>query len=118
MTFEAKSPYVYVLASGVNGTLYVGVTSDLHHRMYEHTEGIFEGFTKKYGVRTLVYYEMHETMEDAIRHEKQIKEWKRLWKIRLIESMNPEWGNLYDPESGAIEFGSADREATEEPDDG
>ena len=83
--------------------------------MYEHTHNLFEGFTKTYNVKLLVYYEMHETIDAALR-EKRLKEWKRLWKIRLIETMNPEWTNLYDPTTGAIAFGSADREATMEPD--
>jgi putative endonuclease len=83
--------------------------------MYEHTDGVHEGFTKKYGIKRLVYYEMHPTMEAAIRREKQIKQLKRAWKVRLIESMNPVWSNLYDRQSGAIAYGSADREAEERP---
>jgi putative endonuclease len=106
-----KRPSVYLLASKPNGTIYTGVTSDLHHRMYEHTVGIFDGFTKKHSVKTLVYYEMHDDMKAAITREKRIKEWKRLWKIRLIEAMNPEWINLYDPNTGGISFGSSDLEA-------
>jgi putative endonuclease len=113
-----KDPCVYILASGVNGTLYVGVTSDLSNRMAEHTDGTIEGFTLKYGVKLLVYYEMHATMELAIKREKNIKEWKRLWKIRLIESLNPEWQNLYDRKTGAISFGSGDIEAKERRDEG
>ena len=102
-----------MLARAPNGTLYVGVTSDLVKRMAEHTQGLLEGFTKKYGVKTLVYYEMHETMEGAIVREKQIKEWRRLWKIRLIEGMNPEWRNLFSTETGEISFGSADLGASD-----
>ncbi len=102
-----------MLARAPNGTLYVGVTSDLVKRMAEHTQGLLEGFTKKYGVKTLVYYEMHETMEGAIVREKQIKEWRRLWKIRLIEGMNPEWRNLFNTETGEISFGSADLGASD-----
>jgi putative endonuclease len=89
-------PCVYILASRRNGTLYVGVTSRPAQRVWEHREEILEGFTKRYGVKILVYYEMHETMEAAIRREKQIKEWKRGWKIQLIQSSNPEWRDLYE----------------------
>jgi len=106
-----KRPCVYMLASKPLGTLYVGVTSDLHKRMAEHTQGLFEGFTKTYGVRMLVYYECHHTMDDAIRREKQLKEWQRIWKIRIIERLNPEWKNLFDHSSGEIHFGSADVES-------
>jgi putative endonuclease len=106
--YRAKSPRVYILASRRNGTLYVGVTSDLHQRMPLHKQGLIEGFTKKYRVHCLVYYEMHEPMDDAIRREKQLKEWRRLWKIRLIESMNPEWIDLFDDRSGEILDGPAD----------
>jgi putative endonuclease len=88
-------PCVYILANRRNGTLYVGVTSRPAQRVWEHREEILEGFTKRYGVKILVYYEMHETMEAAIRREKQIKEWKRGWKIQLIQSKNPEWRDLY-----------------------
>jgi len=103
-----KSPCVYILASKRSGTLYVGVTSDLHGRMAEHDQGLVEGFTKKYGVKRLVYYEAHDEMADAIRREKQLKEWHRAWKVRLIETMNPEWRNLFDPETGEIAPGPAD----------
>lgn len=96
------------LASRRNGTLYTGVTSDLHGRVSLHKQDLIEGFTKKYGVHVLVYYEMHDTMEAAIRREKQIKEWKRAWKIRLIESMNPEWLDLFDERTGAVLDGPAD----------
>ena len=84
--------------------------------MSQHTDGVIKGFSEKYGTKTLVYYEMHVSMVDAIKREKQIKEWRRLWKIRLIESMNPEWQNLYDRQTGAVSFGSADREAKHRPD--
>jgi len=106
--YRAKTPCVYILASRRNGTLYIGVTSDLHQRMPLHKQGPIEGFTKKYRVHCLVYYEMHETMDAAIRREKQLKEWRRLWKIRLIESMNPEWVDLFDERSGEVLDGSAD----------
>ena len=103
-----KTPCVYILAGKRNGTLYAGVTSDFPDRMVEHKLGLIEGFTKRYKVHHLVYYEMHETMPQAIWREKQIKEWKRLWKIRLIESMNPEWIDLFDEQSREILSGPAD----------
>jgi putative endonuclease len=84
-----------MLASQRNGTLYVGVTSNLVQRVWQHKEGLAEGFTKKYGVKLLVWYEQHETMESAIAREKAIKEWQRAWKIELIEKSNPEWNDLY-----------------------
>lgn len=86
-----KQPSVYLLASGRNGTLYVGVTSDLAKRVWLHKENLVDGFTKRYGVHTLVWYEPHETMESAIGREKTIKAWKRRWKLELIEKANPEW---------------------------
>ena len=90
-----KNPCVYILASRRNGVLYVGVTSDLANRVNLHTQDLIEDFTKKYGVHLLVYYEMHHTMPDAIRREKQLKKWNRAWKVRLIEQLNPEWRNLW-----------------------
>ena len=105
-----KAPCVYVLASKPLGTLYVGVTNDLHKRMAEHSQGLVEGFTKRYGIKRLVYFEMHESMANAIRREKRIKEWRRLWKIRLIERANPEWRNLFDDRSGEIVNGPRDEE--------
>lgn len=108
MPYVDKNPCVYILASRRNGTLYIGVTSDLHQRMAEHKQGLIEGFTKTYGVKLLVYYETHPTMDAAIVREKQLKEWRRLWKIRLIESMNPEWIDLFDEASGEILDGPAD----------
>ena len=107
MTSQEKNPCVYILASRRNGTLYISVTSDLFQRMPQHKQGLIEGFTKTYRVHRLVYYEMHPTM-DAARREKQIKEWRRLWKIRLIESMNPEWVDLFDEATGEILDGPAD----------
>ena len=103
-----KLPCVYILASRPNGVLYVGVTSDLEGRMAEHDQGLIEGFTKRYGIKLLVYYEFHDTMGAAIRREKQLKAWNRAWKVRLIESMNPEWRNLFDPATGEIAVGPAD----------
>jgi putative endonuclease len=89
-------PCVYILASGRVGTLYVGVTSDLARRVWQHKNGVVEGFTKQYGVRNLVFAEFHNTMEEAILREKRLKKWRRTWKIRLIEEANPEWRDLFD----------------------
>ena len=94
MTRE-KLPCVYVLASKRNGTLYVGVTSDLVKRVWEHKDDLVAGFTSKYGVHLLVYYELHEDMLGAITREKQIKKWNRSWKLKLIERDNPEWKDLW-----------------------
>jgi len=91
-----KQPCVYMLASKPNGTLYVGVTSNLPQRVWQHKNDLVEGFTRRYGVHTLVWYEVHENMESAIRREKTIKEWKRQWKRELIEATNPEWLDLYE----------------------
>jgi putative endonuclease len=90
-----KQYYVYILTSRRNGTLYIGVTSDLPKRVYEHKQDLIDGFTKKYNVHTLVYYEAHTHIEGAITREKQIKKWERAWKLKLIEEMNPEWDDLY-----------------------
>ena len=95
----AKQPRIYILASKRDGILYVGVTSGLAQRVGLHKQDLIEGFTKKYGVHTLVYYEMHETMLEAIRREKQLK--KRAWKVRLIEQLNPEWSDLW-TETGEV----------------
>jgi putative endonuclease len=91
-----KQPAVYILAGKRNGTLYTGVTSDLIKRVYEHKNDLVEGFTKKYGVHRLIYFEQCEDMTSAISREKQIKKWNRNWKLRLIEERNPEWRDLYD----------------------
>lgn len=88
-------PAVYILASGRNGTLYIGVTSNLAKRVWEHKEDLVDGFTKRYGVHQLVWYEVHENVESAIQREKRLKEWKRTWKLELIESVNPDWQDLY-----------------------
>ncbi len=90
-----KQACVYMLANKKNGTLYVGVTSDLIKRVWEHKQKYVEGFTKRYGIDCLVWYELHESMESAISREKAIKEWKRGWKLELIEEMNPRWLDLY-----------------------
>ena len=92
----AKSYFVYILASKQNGTLYTGVTSNLTARVWQHKNNIAEGFTQKYQVHRLVYFEEHQAPNDAILREKQIKKWNRDWKIRLIEEKNPEWKDLWD----------------------
>ena len=86
----------YILASKRNGTLYVGVTSDLIKRVWEHKNNVVKGFTERYSVHQLVWYELHETMESAIRKEKMLKNWKRAWKLELIERSNPNWWDLYE----------------------
>ena len=91
-----KRPAVYIMASRRNGTLYVGVTSDLPQRVWQHREGAVEGFTKRYGCKILVWFEMAETMEFAIAREKQIKGGSRAKKLALIEGMNPNWQDLFD----------------------
>ncbi len=90
-----RQPYVYMMASQRNWTLYVGVTSNLIKRIWEHKTNVVEGFTKKYGVHTLVWYESHEIMESAIQRERALKKWRRKWKTDLIESDNPGWHDLY-----------------------
>jgi putative endonuclease len=90
-----KQPSVYILASKRNGTLYVGVTSNLVKRVWEHKNDMVEGFTKRYAVHRLVWYELHENMESAISREKRIKNWKRKWKLQLIEKDNSNWQDLY-----------------------
>jgi len=90
-----KSPAVYLLASQRNGTLYIGVTADLLKRVWQHREGLADGFAKKYGVKMLVWYEQHETMESAISKEKTMKKWLRQWKLNTIEQFNPDWLDLW-----------------------
>jgi len=90
-----KQPAVYILASKRNGTLYVGVTSDLVKRIWEHKNNMVEGFSKRYNIHRLVWYELHDSMESAIIREKRLKDWKRKWKLELIESRNPDWQDLY-----------------------
>jgi putative endonuclease len=90
-----KLPCVYILANKRNGTLYAGVTSNLVKRVWEHKNDVVEGFTNKYGVHTLVWYEIHECMESAIQREKHIKKWHRAWKVEMIEKLNPLWRDLY-----------------------
>lgn len=91
-----KSFYVYIMASKRNGTLYTGSTSDLIKRVWEHKNQVIQGFTTKYNVHTLVYYEMHDTYVEAARREKRFKNWPRQWKLNLIEKMNPVWDDLYE----------------------
>ena len=91
-----RIPSVYILASQPNGTLYIGITSHLVKRIWEHKNDLGDGFTKKYHIHTLVWYELHDDMESAIQREKQLKKWNRQWKIRLIHEMNPAWNDLYE----------------------
>ena len=89
------SAWVYILASRPYETLYTGVTTDLVRRVYEHREGLIEGFSEKYGVKSLVWYETHQEIGSALKREKQIKRWRRRWKFELIERLNPDWNDLY-----------------------
>ena len=91
-----KQPAVYLLATGKRGTLYIGVTSNLVARTWQHREHLVEGFTKRYDVTMLAWYELHGTMEPAILREKQLKKWNREWKLRLVQESNPEWRDLWD----------------------
>ena len=91
-----KQPAVYILANKYNGTLYIGVTSNLIKRVYQHKNNLIEGFTQRYNVHLLVYYEVFEDMSSAIAREKQLKNWQRAWKIQLIEKNNPRWLDLWD----------------------
>jgi putative endonuclease len=92
---DEKQPAVYILASERNGTLYIGVTSNLVQRIWQHRNDVIEGFSHKYQTHLLVYYELHAGMAEAIWREKQLKKWERQWKIRLIEKSNPYWRDLY-----------------------
>ena len=92
---NGRQYYVYILASRYNRTLYIGVTGDLIKRIYEHKNDVVEGFTKKYKVHVLVYFEVHEDVNEAILREKQLKRWNRAWKVELIERDNPHWEDLY-----------------------
>jgi putative endonuclease len=91
----SKQFYVYILTSKPNGTLYIGVTSNLPQRIHQHKNDQFDGFCKKYNVKQLVYFEQHESAESAITREKQMKKWNRSWKLKLIEKTNPQWEDLY-----------------------
>ena len=90
-----KTAYVYMLANKRGGILYIGVTSDIVRRVWEHKNGLIEGFTKRYGLKMLVWMEVHDSIESAIRREKSLKDWHRRWKIELIERENPAWRDLY-----------------------
>jgi putative endonuclease len=92
--------FVYILASKRNGTLYVGVTNDLVRRVQEHRQGLVPGFTKRYGVKFLVYFETHNDINEAISREKRVKRWLRKWKLELIESQNPQWRDLWEELTG------------------
>ena len=95
MLAPVKQGYVYIMASKRNGTLYLGVTSDLTKRVWEHRNGILPGFTRKYGCKLLVWYEAHEDLQDARLRDLQMTKWKKLWKLSTIELMNPDWRDLY-----------------------
>ena len=90
-----KAGFVYMMASGKNGTIYIGVTSDLIKRVYEHREGLIAGFTKQHGCKLLVWFEAYDDLQEARRRELQMKEWKRAWKVRMIEEQNIDWNDLY-----------------------
>jgi len=96
--------YVYIVASGPYGTLYIGHTDDLAKRIYDHKEKVRRGFTARYGVTKLVWFERFDLRENAFRRERQMKEWRRKWKIELIEAMNPRWDDLYDDLNNLIAF--------------
>jgi putative endonuclease len=93
---QERIPCVYILASQPRGTLYIGVTSNLPARIWQHKNDQADGFTKRYGVHTLVWYEVHGEMESAILREKSLKAWKRAWKLELVETSNPNWNDLYE----------------------
>ncbi|NBR31965.1 MAG: GIY-YIG nuclease family protein [Sphingomonadaceae bacterium] len=95
-----RSGYVYLMASQPNGTIYLGVTSDIARRAYQHRFGLVEGFTKKHGCTRLVWFEQFDDIQDARTRERQMKSWKRAWKLRLIEEANPAWRDLFDDLSG------------------
>ena len=106
--WQPKQPCIYIMASKRNGVLYVGLTARLFDRVAIHKQDLVEGFTKKYGVHRLVYHELHQTLPEAFLRETRLKKCKRAWKVRLIESMNPEWIGLFDERTGAILDGPAD----------
>jgi putative endonuclease len=96
MVSVTKQFYVYILASKRNGTLYTGITSNLIQRVWQHKNNFIEGFTQRYNVNILVYYEVYENAQSAVTREKRIKKWRRTWKLQLIEKMNPQWRDLYE----------------------
>ena len=102
------------MAIARNGILYVGVAGRLSERIWIHKQDLVDGFTKKYRVHRLVYYEMHETFEEAFLRESRLKKWKRAWKVRLIQQMNPEWIDLFDEETGEILDGPTDKDRSDE----
>jgi putative endonuclease len=104
-----KAGYVYIMASGKNGTIYIGVTSDLAKRVWEHREGVVAGFTRKYGCKLLVWFEAFDDIEQARQRELQMKEWKRAWKVKLIEGNNLDWLDLYSSLFGAGSAGPGPR---------
>jgi len=104
-----KSGFVYIMASGKNGTIYIGVTSDLAKRVWEHRNGVVPGFTKKNGCKLLVWFEAHDDLQQARQRELQMKEWKRAWKIKLIEEHNLDWVDLYTDLFGAGDAGPGPR---------
>jgi len=91
-----KKGFVYIMSNKQDGVLYIGVTSDIVKRVYEHKNGFVDGFTKQYNLKTLVYYEVYDEIEEAIKREKQLKNWHRDWKIELINKQNPHWEDLYE----------------------
>lgn len=91
-----KKFYVYIMTKGRNSTFYVGITSNLQKRVWEHKNEVIKGFTQKYQIKHLVYYETYDDPENAIKREKRLKKWNRTWKMRVIEEMNPEWKDLYE----------------------
>jgi putative endonuclease len=91
-----RAPFVYIVTNRRDGILYTGVTSNLPRRIHEHREGLISGFTKRYGLKRLVWYEAHDSITSAIQREKTMKHWPRAWKVRLIHAVNPEWSDLYD----------------------
>ena len=97
----AKSPCVYILAKHPNGALYIGVTSDVVRRVWEHKEGLGGEHTRRYGIKQLVWYELHDSMEEAILREKRLKHWRRDWKVDLIQERNPLWRDLYEEVAGS-----------------
>ena len=95
-THTMTGGWIYMMTNRRDGTLYIGVTSDIARRAWEHRKGAVEGFTKRYGLKRLVYMERHETIDEALRRETRMKKWPRAWKVRLIHSINPEWHDLYE----------------------
>ena len=92
---KPQGSYVYIITNKRNGTLYIGVTANLQRRIWEHKEGIAKGFSKKYGLKMLAWYEVYDDINEAIKRETQMKKWERRWKLRVIEEMNPDWQDLY-----------------------